>query len=168
MRSATLRNRVVLVAALGVAVTASARPASLEAAPPRQPVTEKRPLPLPDLRIHSVTFEQVSTLTAADGTPCQLFNLTVDIANDGSATAGSFSVTIYRKFPGARWTVACQTCTMDVPSLKPGYHYLFPARQFNNCSTGTADFRVIVDSKRQVKETDETNNVKEASFVPPS
>jgi hypothetical protein len=152
-----------LCAAALFAVAASCLAAS--AAPPRPHVTERQPKGLPDLVVHSVSFELVSMMTAANGTPCHLFNVSVDVANVGSATAGAFSVRLYRKV--GRWREACATCTMAaVEPVPAGMNYLFPPRQFNDCGATSNEFRAIVDVLQQVTEKVESNNSKTATYAP--
>jgi len=94
--------------------------------------------------------------------------VTVDAANQAAYASGSFSVTLSRRFPGASWQPACATCTMAAELLQGGQHYRFEPRQFNTCGSGSAEFRALADSLQQVTETDESTNLKTASYLPPA
>lgn len=145
---------VLVVAASTLLATAALAQVTL----PREHVKIKRP----DLVIGGTTFQVVKNTKAADGSLCQIYNLTVNVGNQGDGAAGAFTIRIERQKgdDNAPFELACQTCEWSVPGLGAGYFSDFPPRQFNNCSNNWNRFRVFVDYYNKVTESDEHNNSK--------
>jgi len=154
--------------AAAVAVAASTVLATVAAAQMKVP-KEYRKLKQPDLVVAATKFEVVKNTRAADGSLCQIYNLTVNIGNQGDAAAGPFTVRIERQKGdlSAPFDLACQTCEWNVGGLGAGYYNDFPPRQFNNCGNNWNRFRVFVDYYNKVKESNETNNRKVVRYMLP-
>lgn len=155
----TRTGRTYLAAALAVAAsTLLATVAAAQVKAPRQIQKIRRP----DLVIGGTSFKVVKRTKAADGSYCQIYNLTVNVGNQGDGAAGDFTVRIERQKGGdnAPFELACPTCEWSVSGLRAGYYSDFPPRQFNNCGNNWNRFRVFVDYYNKVKESDENNNSK--------
>ena len=122
----------------------------------------------PDLVIAAAKFNVVKNSTAADGSPCQIYNLTVSVRNKGDGGTGPFTIRIERqKGDGsAPFELACQTCEWNVTGLRAGHFKDFPPRQFNNCGNNWNRFRIFVDYYDKVAESDEGNNTKVVRYGP--
>jgi len=123
---------------------------------------EYRKIKRPDLVIGSTSFQVVKNTKAADGSLCQIYNLTVNVGNQGDLAAGAFTIRIERQKgdDNAPFELACQTCEWNVSGLGAGYFSNFPPRQFNNCGNNWNRFRIFVDYYNKVTESDEHNNSK--------
>ncbi len=120
-----------------------------------------------DLVVPSVQFRKVESRTDARGGQYWIFNVLVSVKNQGGAAAGPFKVLLERNVgPGGSYTLACQTCVIDVPGLAAGATTTLPPRQFNNANNANSIFRATADSTGAVAESNEGNNMNAESFRP--
>lgn len=125
------------------------------------------PLPLPDLVVDGLQFAVVQQTTWGQGSPCQIFNVTIVVRNASPTPAPASKVRLERQRDGV-WQEGCMTCVLAVPALGGGQSVTLDPRQFNNCS-GDASlnwFRATVDSADEVRERNENNNTTEKEFKP--
>ena len=122
-------------------------------------------LPLCDLVVDDLQFAVVQQTTWGQGSPCQVFNVTITVKNTSPTPAPAFKVRLERKRNGA-WQEGCMTCVLAVPALGGGQSLTLDPRQFNNCSSDASLnwFRATADSDGQVREGNENNNSLEKEF----
>lgn len=143
---------------------------------PVTPVYEPAPLQhaakaLPDLVGVSLQFKVVENTTWGTGTPCQIYNITPTIKNQGRGPAGPFKVQLQRK-KDAGYVEGCLTCTYSIDTgLAAGEVKVLDVRQANNCGGFSWNWwRIVVDSAGEVREgsAGELNNKKiEKEYKPP-
>lgn len=120
-----------------------------------------------DLVVPSVKFHKVESRTDARGGQYWIFNVIISVKNQGGAAAGPFKVLLERNVgPGGSYTLACQTCVIDVPGLAAGATTTLPPRQFNNANNMNSIFRATADSAGVVAESNEGNNMNAETFTP--
>lgn len=121
----------------------------------------------PDLTIPSVKFEKVKSLVDSQGQTYWIFNVFITVKNQGTGAAGPFKVLLERNIgPGGTYTIACQTCEIDVSGLAAGQTLTLPPRQFNNANKMNSLFRATADSKNTIVESNEANNMNAEGFTP--
>ncbi len=141
--------------------------------PQLRPTPAPTPRPLPDL-VPDVVFNRVQQTTRADGTPCAIWDVFPEVVNyptndQYAATEVGFTVVLERRTgPGDTFVLACPTCRFEIPPLGGGLKSKHTSsRQFNDCGYGPAYspyFRIRVDIKNVVEESNERNNAKVRPF----
>lgn len=123
----------------------------------------------PDLVVDTIKFSKVKDTVWGQNKPCVIFNVIIYVRNVGDAKAGPFKVLLEKKglplYPD--FTIACETCEIDVPGLAAGETLELSPRQFNTCGVMQQYlFRATADSKNSVKEYKEDNNTRTANYPP--
>lgn len=121
--------------------------------------------PMPDLVVGQISFETVHQETDISGQKYWIFNVIVQVKNQGAAAAGASKLLLERNSgPGGAFQQACATCLIDVAAVPAGGAVTLPPRQFNNAGGAASVFRATIDSQHAVAESNEGNNILTAEF----